>query len=186
MQGHDRGLTSSTPWWLALAIGVIAVVFGAFVVQLGAIVVANPFDSLRTVTALIGVFLIVAGVIGLVAGRCRGAVGVSGPLVAAGGGVLLLLLPGITAKLLAVAVGVILLVWGVVTLLAAWRDRDRGTGGSMAGGIVLAVVGLVGVAWPGPTLSLITLFFGIAVLLLGVATILQGARMIVQAIRMRS
>ena len=172
MQGHDRGPTSSTPWGLALAIGVIAVVFGA-------VVIANPFDSLRTVTALIGVFLIVAGVIGLVAGRGHGAVGFSGPIVAVIGGVILLFLPGVTLKVAAVAVGVILLVWGVVTALAAWRERGRTTGGSMAGGVVLAVLGLVVIVWPGPTLSLLTLLFGIAVLVFGVA-------MIVQAIRMRS
>ncbi len=172
MQGFDRGVSSSAPWGLVLAIGVIAVVFGA-------IVVANPFDSLATVTALIGVFLIVAGVFGLVAGRGRGAVGFSGPIVAIIGGVVLLFLPGVTLKVAAVAVGVILLVWGVVTALAAWRGRERGAGGSMAGGVVLAVVGLVVIVWPGPTLSLLTFLFGLAVLVFGVG-------MIVQAVRMRS
>lgn len=171
MQGYDRGRSSSTPWGLVLAIGVIAVVFGA-------IVVANPFDSLETVVALIGVFLIVAGIVGVVAGRGRGAAGFSGPIVAIVGGVILLVLPGLTLKLATVAVGVILLVWGVVTALSGWRDRDRGAGGSLVGGVVLAVVGLVVVVWPGPTLSLLTFLFGLAVLLFGVA-------MIVQAIRMR-
>lgn len=172
MQGHDRGLTSAAPWGLVLAIGVIAVVFGA-------IVVADPFDSLRTVTALIGVFLIIAGAIGLLAGRGHGAAGSAGPLVAVIGGVILLVLPGITLKVAAAAIGVILLVWGVVTALAAWRERRRGAGGSVAGGVVLAVVGLIVVVWPGPTLSVLTLLFGIAVLVFGVG-------MIVQAIRMRS
>jgi hypothetical protein len=172
MQSRDRGLPSSTPWGLVLAIGVLAVVFGL-------IVVANPFDSLRVVTALIGVFMLVAGIAGLVAGRGRGATGVAGPLVAIIGGVILLVLPGVTLKVLAVVVGIILLVWGIVSALAAARDRGPGGGGSVAGGVVLAVLGLVVVVWPGPTLALITLLVGIAVLLFGVA-------MIVQAIRMRS
>ena len=172
MQGRDRSLSSSAPWGLVLAIGVIAVVFGA-------IIVANPFDSLRTVTALIGVFLVIAGVVGLVAGRGHGMAGLSGPLVAVIGGVILLFLPGVTLKVAAVAVGVILLVWGVVTAFAAWRERGSSTSGSTAGGVVLAVVGLVVIVWPGPTLALLTLLFGVAVIVFGVA-------MVVQAIRMRT
>ena len=170
MQGYERGRSSSAPWGLVLAIGVIAAIFGA-------IVAFNPFDSLETVVALIGVFLIVAGIVGMIAGRGRGAAGFSGPIVAVVGGVILLVLPGLTLKLAAVAVGVILLVWGVVTALAAWRERDRGAGGALAGGVVLGVIGLVVIVWPGPTLSLLTFLFGLAVLIFGIGMIVQGIRM---------
>lgn len=170
MQRSDSGLPSSTPWGLVLAIGVAAVVFGAFVV-------VNPFDSLRVVTAMIGVLLLIAGIVGMVAGWGRGPMGAAGPLVAVVGGVILLLLPGITLKVLAIVVGLILLVWGVVTTVAAARDRRPRSNGSMAGGVVLAAVGLVVVVWPGTTLALITLLVGIAVLLFGVAMIVQALRM---------
>ncbi len=170
MQRRDGGLPSSTPWGLVLAIGVTAVAFGA-------LVVANPFDSLRVVTALIGVLLLVVGIVGMVAGWGRGPVGAAGPMVAVVGGVILLVLPGVTLKVLAIVVGLILLIWGVVTTVAAARDRRPGSSGSMAGGVVLAILGLVVVVWPGPTLALITLLVGIALLVFGVAMIVQAFRM---------
>lgn len=170
MQRRDSGLPSSTPWGLVLAVGVAAVAFGAFVV-------VNPFDSLRVVTALIGVLLLVAGGVGMVAGWGRGPVGAAGPLVAVIGGVILVVLPGVTLKVLAIVVGLTLLVWGIVTTVAVARDQRPGSGRSLAGGVVLAAVGLVVVVWPGTTLALITLLVGIAVLLFGVAMIVQAFRM---------
>lgn len=169
MQSRGRG-SSSSPWGLVLAVGIVAVLFGL-------IIVVNPFDSLRAITALVGVFLLIAGIVGVVAGRSRGAAGAAGPVVAIIGGIVLLVLPGVTLKVLAVVVGLILLTWGLVTVLAAWRERA--SGGSMAGGIALSVLGLVVVVWPGPTLALISLLVGIAVLLFGIG-------MVVQALRMRS
>jgi uncharacterized membrane protein HdeD (DUF308 family) len=163
---------SGTPWGVLLAIGIVAVVFGL-------IVIANPFDSLRFVAALIGLFLLIAGIIGVVASvRGRGGTGSwYGPVIAIIGGLILMVVPGLTLQLLAVLVGAILLIWGVVTALQGVRGGGGREQGSVVGGIVLAVLGLVVVAWPSASLSLITLLAGIAILLFGIALIVQAFRL---------
>jgi uncharacterized membrane protein HdeD (DUF308 family) len=161
---------TSAPWGLLLAAGVLTALFGL-------ILILNPFDSLRVVTAMIGVLLLIAGIAGVAAGWGRGAAGSAGPVVAIIGGLILLILPGITLQVLAVVVGLILLVWGIVSVVVALRDRRPGQGGSVLGGVALALLGLVVVVWPGPTLALITLLVGVGVLLFGVALIVQALRL---------
>jgi len=43
--------------------------------------------------------------------------------------------------------------------------------------VLILLLGVIVVAWPGPTLALLTTLFGAALILAGVAAVAQGLRM---------
>jgi uncharacterized membrane protein HdeD (DUF308 family) len=155
-------------------------VIGVIAVILGLVVIFNPFDSVRFVTIVIGIALLISGVLGIVASiRGTSRIGVAGPIVAFIGGLVLVILPEGSVKSAAIVAGIIFMAFGIVTVVVALTARDTGGWPPVLAGLLLSAIGLVVVVWPGPSLALLALLAGVAIVLFGIG-------MVVQAFRLRS
>jgi uncharacterized membrane protein HdeD (DUF308 family) len=170
MQGREIRVSGTSVWAMLLGAGVVSII-------LGLVIVANIWESLNFLGILIGIVLLFLGVVGVAAGARRGGGWMLAPIVAIIGGVVLLFWPDLTLKALAVIVGLTLIAWGgVQSGLAIASSRDGRTG-MLASGVIILLVGVVVVAWPGPTLALLTTLFGAAVILVGVAAVAVALKM---------
>ncbi len=156
-------------WGVMLAIGIVAIIFGI-------IVLANLWSSVRLVAILAGLFLIFAGVVQFVnaAGAERKTGKIIGGLVVLIVGVVLVFWPDASVKTVAVLVGLAFLFWGIVMAIAALVDRGEGWGIAAGFGVLLALVGIVVVAWPGPTIAILMILVGVDAILFGASMIAQG------------
>ncbi len=162
--GASRG-----SWGLLLGVGIVAIIFGI-------LVLANIWGSVKLVAILAGLFLLFAGVVQLatLSGvRHKGGRIVSG-VVAAVLGIALIAWPESSVKTVAVLVGIAFLVWGIAWALAAVIDRSEGWGVVAAFGGVLIVIGIIFIAWPGPTIAILMALVGISALLFGISAIAQA------------
>jgi len=156
-------------WGLLVALGVVALVFGI-------VVLANIWASVHLVAIFAGLFLLFAGVLQLVsrsAGRSRAGRIFAG-LLAIVAGIVLIAWPGASVKTVAVVVGISFLIWGVAVAIAALMDRGESSGVIAAFGALLAVVGIIFIAWPGPTVTLLMVLVGASASLFGISCIAQG------------
>jgi uncharacterized membrane protein HdeD (DUF308 family) len=156
-------------WGLLVALGVVALVFGL-------VVLANIWASVHLVAIFAGLFLLFAGVMQLVSrstGRSR--VGrIFAGLLAIVAGIVLIAWPNASVKTVAVVVGVSFLVWGIAVAIAALVDRSEGSGVIASFGALLAVVGVIFIVWPGPTVTILMVLVGASAILFGISTIAQG------------
>lgn len=170
MQGKEIRIDSSSVWAMMLGMGVVLII-------LGLVIVANIWESLSFLGILMGLLLLFLGVVGIAVGARRGGGWALAPIIAIIGGLILLFWPDLTLKALAVIVGLTLIAWGgVQSGLAIASSRD-GRGAMLASGVLILLLGVVVVAWPGPTLALLTTLFGAAVILAGVLAVVAGLRM---------
>ena len=156
-------------WGLLVALGVVALVFGI-------VVLANIWASVHLVAIFAGLFLLFAGVMQLVSrstGRSRAGRIFAG-LLAIVAGIVLIAWPGASIKTVAVVVGVSFLIWGVAVAIAALMDRGEGSGVIAAFGALLAVVGIIFIVWPGPTVTILMVLVGASAILFGISCIAQG------------
>jgi uncharacterized membrane protein HdeD (DUF308 family) len=159
------------PWVLAL--GVVGIIFGL-------IVLSNAFGSVAALAWLTGLFLLFMGIVQLLTlrkGESRGVQAI-GALIAIAGGIILLIWPGETLKVVAWIAGLAFLLWGVVRTVTAWREHRDDRARELAVGIALIVLGILVMAWPGAGITLIGI-------LIGLIALAWGATMIVGALRMR-
>jgi len=156
-------------WGVLLAAGIVAVIFGI-------IVLANIWGSVRLVAILAGLFLIFAGIVQFVnaAGAERKTGKIIGGIVILAVGLVLVFWPDSSVKTVAVLIGLAFLFWGVVMALAAFVDRGDGWGIAAGFGVLLAIVGIVVIAWPGPTIAILMILVGIDAILFGASLIAQG------------
>jgi uncharacterized membrane protein HdeD (DUF308 family) len=157
-------------WGTLLALGIVALVFGI-------VVLANIWASVRLVAIFAGLFLLFAGVLQFVrAGGAQQRAGkIVAGIVAVVAGILLIAWPEASVKTVAVIVGVSFLIWGIVWAVAALVDRgEEGWGVAFGFGVLLAIIGVVVVAWPGPTIAVLMILVGLNAVLFGVASIAQA------------
>ena len=156
-------------WGLLVALGVVAIVFGL-------VVLANIWASVHLVAVFAGLFLLFAGVMQLVGrstGRSRAGRIFAG-LLAIVAGIVLIAWPGASIKTVAVVVGVSFLIWGIAVAIAAFVDRGEGWGIAAGFGVLLALVGIVVIAWPGPTIAILMILVGLDAILFGASLVAQG------------
>jgi len=156
-------------WGLLVALGVVALVFGL-------VVLANIWASVHLVAVFAGLFLLFAGVMQLVGrstGRSRAGRIFAG-LLAIVAGIVLIAWPGASIKTVAVVVGVSFLIWGIAVAIAALVDRGEGSGVVASFGALLAVVGVIFIVWPGPTVTILMVLVGASAILFGISCIAQG------------
>lgn len=156
-------------WGLLVALGVVAIVFGL-------VVLANIWASVHLVAIFAGLFLLFAGVMQLVSrstGRSRTGRIFAG-LIAIVAGIVLIAWPGASVKTVAVVVGVSFLIWGVSVAIVALVERGEGSGVIASFGALLAVVGVIFIAWPGPTVTILMVLVGASAILFGISCIAQG------------
>jgi uncharacterized membrane protein HdeD (DUF308 family) len=164
-----RGAPARRSWGILVAVGVVAIVFGI-------IVLANIWASVRLVAIFAGLFLLYAGVMHFVGATSSGrrAGRIAAGVVAIIAGLVLLLWPESSVKTVAVIVGLAFLVWGLVGVIAALVDRGESWGVAAAFSALLAIVGVIVIAWPGPTIAILMILVGINAIVFGIASVAQG------------
>jgi uncharacterized membrane protein HdeD (DUF308 family) len=156
-------------WGLLVALGVVAIVFGL-------VVLANIWASVQLVAIFAGLFMLFAGVMQLVnrsTGRSRAGRIFAG-LIAIVAGIVLIAWPSASVKTVAIIVGVSFLIWGVTVAIAALVDGSEGSGVVASFGALLAVVGVIFIVWPKPTVTILMVLVGASAILFGISCVAQG------------
>jgi uncharacterized membrane protein HdeD (DUF308 family) len=157
-------------WWLPLLFGVAAVGVGIFFV-------VSPHETLSTFTAIAGIFVLVDGVIAVVAslfgsGEGRGLLALIGVLSVIAG-LILIKKPFETLVVFTLIVGVWFVVEGIVRFVSAFALREN-RGGNILIALLDLAAGVVILAWPDLGLSTLAVIIGIALIVRGVLFIAAG------------
>jgi uncharacterized membrane protein HdeD (DUF308 family) len=162
-------------WWLLLLGAVVSLVIGV-------LLLVWPSRTLEIIAILIGIELLLVGIIliGLAIGGPSGSR--TGPLLrgafAGIAGLIVIRHPGGSLLVIALAVGIYLVLAGVMKLVSAF-EATAGRGWLVLGALVDLAIGVVIVAWPK---------FGVTSLavLVGIALIVRGVLEAVAAFALRS
>lgn len=162
-------------WWLLLAGGVASLIIGV-------LLLVWPNETLATVAVIVGIYLLLAGAvqIGLAFAEpsdSRGGALLRGA-VAGIAGLIVIRHPGDTTLLIALAIGIVFVITGVMKLVALGAAVS-GRGWLALGALIDLAIGIVLVAWPQ---------FGVKSLavLLGIVLILRGLLECASAFALRS
>jgi uncharacterized membrane protein HdeD (DUF308 family) len=158
-------------WWLSVVSGIVMVLLGLWVLT-------NLYDSVNVLALLVGISLIVAGVVEILALHGEADVGwavwISGGLLVAAG-IAVLVWPDITLWALAVLAGLGLLLAGLVRVGTALARRDSPDFAlQLAVGALGIVLGVIVLVWPDATLLVLALVLGLRFLVTGVVAIGVG------------
>ena len=145
-------------WW-------ISVLGGLALVALGVWLLTNLFESVIVLAWLVGISLIVAGVVEMLAQHGTRDAGVA-PWVAGGllvaAGVAVMVWPDVTLWAIAVLAGLGLVFAGVMEVVMALADRDRADMPlHLALGGLTVALGVLVVAWPDATLVVLAVLLGV-------------------------
>ena len=157
-------------WWLAVVVGLMAIVAGV-------IVIAKPSDSLKTLAVISGIFVLLDGVLDLIAALIggaenRGLAAVLG-VVSAIVGVLLIRHPISGVTFIALLLAVWLIAAGVVKLVVAF-DAEEHRARRIVVALVLTIAGIVIAANPNIGYATLALLTGIGFICYGVAMLIVG------------
>jgi uncharacterized membrane protein HdeD (DUF308 family) len=157
-------------WWLLLLFGVVALGVGIFFL-------VSPHETLSTFAAIAGIFVLVDGVIAVVAsifgsGEGRGLLALIGVLSAIAG-LILIKKPFETLVVFTLIVGVWFVVAGIVRVVSAFASREA-RGGSILIALLDLAAGAVILAWPDLGLATLAVIIGIVLIVRGVLFIVAG------------
>jgi uncharacterized membrane protein HdeD (DUF308 family) len=163
---QSSSATAAVPFWQTLTLGVVTALFGI-------VVLAWPGETLRVLGALVGVWLIVAGVMRVAAalteqhglGR-RMLTGLVGAAMVVGG-VACLRNVANGVVVLALIVGLAWLLTGISEIGIGLMTHGRTRKWLVIMGVVSLVVGVVFVVWPSLSLATAVLLTGISALVIG-------------------
>jgi len=159
------GLERARDWPAVFMIGLITL-------GLGVVVIAWPKQTLAVISIVIGLQILLYGIYRLVSAFADGTaapgvtafVGLVGIVV----GIVVLRHPFRTVAILAVLLGVVWIIAGSIELLGAMADRSLENRGMTAvGGLLSIGVGVVVVAWPAPTVTVIAWISGLYLIVFG-------------------
>ncbi|MCK9895574.1 HdeD family acid-resistance protein [Frankia sp. AgB32] len=153
---------------------------GTAVTILGLLLITNPFATAGALAVLAGIALILSGISETIAAarsKNTATAAFFGMLLVLGG-VIVLVWPGVTLHVVAVVVGAVLIVSGLVRAAmmrpSSSRSSQGGSGGAVWGyvlGALSVVVGILALVWPGVTIVVLAVLFGIQLIVAGVAEI---------------
>lgn len=155
-------------WWLILIEGVIAVIFGVFVL-------VNPAISAVSLVAAFGVYAVASGGITFFVGLFGSGDAGDRAMLAVQGilqvivGVLVLAWPGISMISLLFAIIIHAFVGGIVAIVGAFQNRDIWLGLS---GVVSVLFGVYAFRFPGDGALAVLFAIGIYAILVGVTLII--------------
>lgn len=157
--------------WALLLIGLVTLAVGIFLV-------ADPSETLEVIVRIIGIFLLVDGLIVVIAaivGRVesRGLLGVVGVLSVIAG-LVLVKRPEESIAVVVLIVGVWLVVAGVARFLIAFGVGREERGGSIAIAVIDVIAGIVILAWPGPSAKTFAVILGIVFIIRGLIYVWAG------------
>lgn len=161
-------------WWISVLGGIALIVLGVWLLT-------NLFESVTVLAWLIGISLIVAGIVEVLAlhavREVAAAAWISGGLLVAGG-IAVLVWPDATLWALAVVAGLVLLLAGILRVIVALGDRDSGDMPLQLGlGGLTATLGIVVLVWPGQTLVVLAVLLGLRAIGSGLVAIGVGLQM---------
>ncbi|HKY67393.1 MAG TPA: DUF308 domain-containing protein [Acidimicrobiales bacterium] len=164
----------SRGWWISVLGGIALIVLGVWLLT-------NLFESVTVLAWLIGISLIVAGIVEVLAlhavREVAAAAWISGGLLVAGG-IAVLVWPDATLWALAVVAGLVLLLAGILRVVVALADRDSGDMPLQLGlGGLTAALGIVVLVWPGQTLVVLAVLLGLRAIGSGLVAIGVGLQM---------
>ena len=154
-------------WWLGLIVGLISLVGGI-------VLIAYPGPTLTVIALLVGIELLIGGVflivgaLGQPSGSRLG--GVLGGLLAMIAGVIVLRHPSGSILVVALAVGLYLILAGVLRLLGAFETRE-GRGWLVLAALVDLALGILIVSWPEFGITTLAVVFGIVLIVRGLALV---------------
>ncbi|MEV4515313.1 DUF308 domain-containing protein [Dactylosporangium sp. NPDC049525] len=163
---HGSSAAVAVPFWQTLTLGLVTALFGI-------VVLAWPGETLRVLGALVGVWLIVAGVMRVASalaehhglGR-RILTGVVGAALIVGG-VACLRNVANGVVVLALIVGLAWLLTGLSEIGIGLMTHGRSRLWLTTMGVASLVAGIVFVVWPGASLTAMVLLTGISALVIG-------------------
>jgi len=157
-------------WW-------VFVLFGVATLGVGVFFVVSPHETLSTFTVIAGIFLLVDGVLALLAsifnkGEGRGLLALIGVLSVLAG-LVLIKKPFDTLVVFTLIVGLWFVVAGIVRFVVALTSPE-GRGGNIVTAILDLIAGIVILSWPDLGLATIAVIIGIALILRGLFFIVSG------------
>lgn len=166
-------LPASLVWQVPLVLGIIHLV-------LGIAVLVWPEATITVVVVLVGLELVFGGVLRLVlalvdrtveARLMRGVLGLLSVLA----GVLVVSQPLRSVGLVVVLLGAFWVIWGLVELFVSLLPSAAGQRGALAlEGVLAAGFGAILLAWPEPSIRVVTVVVGIGFVLVGLVATLAG------------
>lgn len=146
-------------------------VYGLLMLALGIFLIASPHETLKVVTKVVGICLILDGVIALVAGavgrESRGMLALVG-IISVVAGLVLVRKPFETLYLFVTIMGIWFVVAGVTRFVYGLTFRE-GRGGYIVGALVDVAAGIVVLSWKDVTLSTLAVIIGIVLVIRGIA-----------------
>ena len=157
-------------WWLFALFGVATLAVGVFFV-------VSPHETLSTFTVIAGIFLLVDGVLALLAsifnkGDGRGLLALIGVLSVLAG-LVLIKKPFDTLVVFTLIVGVWFVAAGIVRFVVALASPEA-RGGNIITAILDLIAGVVILSWPDLGLATLAVIIGIVLILRGVFFIVAG------------
>lgn len=168
-------LALAATWPVAMFVGVITT-------AIGVAVIAWPDGTLKVLSILFGIQLLLFGLFRLIgafspanpAPWLAGFVGVIGMMA----GVVVIRNPFETVAVLATVLGLVWIVGGSIELISSIADSSMRDRGLVAGGAVITIVaGIVILAWPGPTVTVIAWIAGLYLVIFGLFLCLTAFRL---------
>jgi uncharacterized membrane protein HdeD (DUF308 family) len=157
-------------WWLFVLFGVVTLGVGVFFV-------VSPHETLSTFTVIAGIFLLVDGVLAILAsifsgGEGRGLLALIGVLSVLAG-LVLIKKPFDTLVVFTLIVGVWFVAAGIVRFVVGLASPE-GRGGNMVTAVLDLIAGIVILSWPDLGLATLAVIIGIVLILRGVFFIVAG------------
>jgi uncharacterized membrane protein HdeD (DUF308 family) len=155
---------------------------GLITLTLGVIVISWPQGTLTVLSVLVGLQILSYGVFRLITAFAHdtlfpgyaGFVGVVGIMA----GVLVLRNPFKTVAVLAAIVGVVWIIGGIIEFIGSIADSSQEYRWlSAVGGLISIAAGVIVVAWPAPTVTVIAWISGLYMITFGLFICLQAVRL---------
>ena len=151
--------------------------FGVITLGVGVFLVADPEETLKVFTVIFGIFLLIDGILAIVAavlGRVesRALLAVVG-VISAIAGLILIKKPFQSLTVLIVILGVWLVVAGVARFVYAFTTRE-GRGAYLLIAAIDTIAGIVILSWPHPSLKTLAVIAGIVFIVRGLIYIWAG------------
>jgi uncharacterized membrane protein HdeD (DUF308 family) len=167
---REAMLAARSIWWLFVIFGVVTFAVGVFLV-------IEPHETLSTLTAIAGIFLLVDGVFaicGSIFGNVenRGLLALVGVLGAIAG-VVLIKEPFATLVVFALIIGIWFIVVGVIRFVSAFAVRE-GRGLNVFLALLDLAAGIVIVSWPELGLATLAVIIGIVLIIRGILFTVAG------------
>jgi uncharacterized membrane protein HdeD (DUF308 family) len=160
---QDEASEAARLWWLLLAGGLVTLVVGV-------LLLIWPSRTLATVAVIVGIYLLIAAVIEIGLAFSQQPDSRTGALLrgalAGIAGLIVIRNPGASTQVVALAVGIVLVVGGVMKLVVLGTAVD-GRGWLVLEALIDLAIGVIMVAWPKFGASSLAVVLGIALIARG-------------------